>query len=161
SGGARAAFATGASGFVGSAVVRHLVGSGREVRALARSDAAAGVVAAAGARPVRGHLFDLEALLTGMRGCSTVFHVAGLSSACPRDPAPMIRTNVDGAGNVVRSAAAAGVGRVVHTSSAATIGEASGAIGREDSPHRGSFLSPYERSKFLGERKVLGLGRDL
>ena len=157
----RPAFVTGASGFVGSAVVRHLVEAGRDVRALARSEAAASVVAAAGARPVRGDLFDMEALLMGMRGCATVFHLAGLSSACPRDPAPLIRTNVDGAANVVRSAAAAGIGRLVHTSSAATIGEAKGAIGREDSPHRGSFLSQYERSKFLGERRVIGLGRDL
>jgi dihydroflavonol-4-reductase len=155
------AFVTGASGFVGSAVVRHLVEAGRDVRALARSEDAARLVAAAGARPVRGDLFDMEALLTGMRGCATVFHLAGLSSACLRDPAPLVRTNVDGAANVARSAAAAGVRRLVHTSSAATIGEAKGAIGREDSPHRGSFLSQYERSKFLGERRVVGLGRDL
>ena len=36
-----------------------------------------------------------------------------------------------------------------------------GTVGREDSPHRGSFLSHYERSKFLGERRVLELGDEL
>ncbi|MDP9298757.1 MAG: NAD-dependent epimerase/dehydratase family protein [Actinomycetota bacterium] len=155
------AFLTGASGFVGASVLRRLVRSGRQVRALARSDDAARSLADAGATPIAGDLFDMEALLSGMRGCATVFHVAGVNAVCPRDPEQMMRANVEGAANIVRSAAAAGVRRVVHTSSAATIGEARGTVGREDSPHRGSFLSRYERSKFLGERRVLELGDDL
>ena len=61
----------------------------------------------------------------------------------------------------MRAAAAARVARVVHTSSATTIGERAGEIGREDTPHRGSFMSNYERSKFLGERRVLALGEEL
>ena len=58
----------------------------------------------------------------------------------------------------IRAAAQAGVGRVVHTSSAATIGEPEGTIGREDTPHRGWFLSTYERSKTEGERVALETG---
>ena len=50
------------------------------------------------------------------------------------------------------------MGRVVHTSSAATIGEPEGTIGREDTPHRGWFLSTYERSKTEGERVALETG---
>jgi dihydroflavonol-4-reductase len=73
----------------------------------------------------------------------------------------MLRTNVDGTANVVRAAANAGVARVVVTSSAAAIGERRGTVGREDSPHRGSYLSAYERSKHLGERAALDLGREL
>jgi dihydroflavonol-4-reductase len=61
----------------------------------------------------------------------------------------------------VRAGARAGGGRVVHTSSAATLGEEAGTVGREDSPHRGWFLSPYERTKYLGERTALALGREL
>jgi dihydroflavonol-4-reductase len=155
------AFVTGASGFVGGAVVRRLVEAGREVRALARSDDAARKVTGLGALAVRGDLFDLEALLDGMRGCTGAFNAAGVNATCLRDAGPMLHTNVEGAAVVVRAAAAAGVGRVVHTSSAATIGEAQGTIGREDSPHRGSFLSVYERSKFLAERRVLALGAEL
>ena len=55
----------------------------------------------------------------------------------------------------------AGVTRVVFTSSAATIGEPRGVVGTEDAPHRGTFLSAYERSKFLAERRVLELGTEL
>jgi dihydroflavonol-4-reductase len=57
-------------------------------------------------------------------------------------------------------AAAAGVRRVVYTSSAAALGEARGTVGSETSPHRGSFLSSYERSKFEAEQAVLGAARE-
>jgi dihydroflavonol-4-reductase len=154
-------FITGASGFVGGAVLRHLVAAGHEVRALARSDEASERVTRLGAVPVPGDLFDPDALLRGMRGAATVFHVAGVNATCVRDAEPMRQANVDGAERVVRAAAAAGVARVVHTSSAATIGEVEGSVGTEGSPHRGSFLSAYERTKFLAERRVRQLGRDL
>ncbi|HSD77510.1 MAG TPA: NAD-dependent epimerase/dehydratase family protein, partial [Solirubrobacteraceae bacterium] len=88
-----------------------------------------------------------------------VFHVAGVNEMCPLDPAPMYRANVQGAATVAAAAARAGVRRLVHTSSAAAIGEAAGAVGREDSPHRGSFLSHYERSKHEGELAVMAVAR--
>jgi dihydroflavonol-4-reductase len=155
------AFLTGGSGFVGGALLRRLVADGREVRTLARSRGAADVVEACGGLPVRGDLFDDEALVLGMQGCETVFHVAGLNAMCVRDPEAMFRTNVHGSESVVKAAARAGVARVVHTSSAATIGEARGVVGAEDTPHRGTFLSAYERSKFVAEQRVFALGADL
>ena len=155
------AFVTGASGFVGGALLRGLVKDGREVRALARSTDAAASVQADGGVPVPGELFDEGVLVGGMHGCDTVFHVAGVNAMCLRDPDAMLRTNVDGSASVVRAAARAGVARVVHTSSAATIGEPRGVVGSEDTPHRGTFLSAYERSKFLAEREVLALGTEL
>lgn len=155
------AFLTGGSGFVGGALLRRLIRDGREVRALARSPEAARVVEAAGGLPVRGDLFDEDALLSGMRGCETVFHVAGVNAMCLRDPEPMFRTNVGGSASVVHAAARAGVARLVYTSSAATIGEPRGVVGTEDTPHRGMFLSAYERSKFIAEQRVLALGGDL
>lgn len=155
------AFLTGGSGFVGGHLLRHLVAHGREVRALARSAEAAASVEAAGARPVRGDVLDDDALLDGMRGCDAVFHAAGVNTMCPRDPTTMLRTNVEGTAAVIRAAAAAGVRRVVHTSSAAAIGEPAGVVGREDTPHRGTFLSSYERSKLAAEERAFALGREL
>src|SRR5919202_1570147 len=90
-----------------------------------------------------------------MRASALVFNVAGVNTRCLTYPAPLYRVNRDGARGVVRAAAAAGVRRLVHTSSAATLGEAEGTVGSEDSPHRGTFLSDYERSKTEGERAVL------
>ena len=104
---------------------------------------------------VRGDALDEDALARGMDGCALAFHVAGVNSLCVEDPEPMRRVNVDGAAAAVRAAARAGVPRLVHTSSAATIGEPPGTVGREDSPHRGWYLSTYERTKTEGERAVL------
>jgi dihydroflavonol-4-reductase len=152
-------FVTGGSGVVGRALVERLVSGGDEVIALARSRPSEETVRSLGAAVVSGDLFDEDALATGMTGCSVVYNVAGVNTLCVEDPVPMMRANVDAPPIVVQAAARAGVGRVVHTSSAATIGERSGVVGREDTPHRGSYLSTYERSKTEGERAVFEAGR--
>ncbi|WP_217922964.1 NAD-dependent epimerase/dehydratase family protein [Miltoncostaea oceani] len=146
---------TGGGGFVGRAILDRLVAAGRPVRALARSDASAGVLAGAGAEVVRGDILDPASLERAMRGAEVVYHVAGLNGFCLPDPGELERMNVTGTRNAVRAAAAAGVRRLVLTSSAATIGEAHGTVATEDSPHRGTFLSHYERSKFAAEREAL------
>ena len=148
-------FVTGGSGLIGRALVARLLGRGDRVVALARSDAAAGDLSGLGAEIVRGDLLDEAALAEGLRGSAVAYNVAGVNTLCPTDPAPLYRVNRDGARAIVRAAAAAGVRRLVHTSSAATLGEAEGTIGTEDSPHRGYFLSDYERSKTEGELAVM------
>ena len=153
-------FVTGGSGVVGRALVERLVSGGDEVVALARSRPSEETLRGLGAVPVGGDLFDEDALAAAMAGCSVIYNVAGVNTLCVDDPGPMLRTNVDGPPVVVRAAARAGVGRFVHTSSAATIGEASGVVGREDTPHRGWYLSTYERSKTEGERAVFEAGRE-
>ena len=72
-------FVTGGSGVIGSALVARLRKDGDEVLALARSEAAASVVAAAGARPVRGDVLDEPGLERAMAGARLVYHVAGVS----------------------------------------------------------------------------------
>jgi dihydroflavonol-4-reductase len=152
-------FVTGGSGVVGSAVVDALRSRGDDVVALARSDDAATRLEQRGATVVRGDLLDAGALARGMEGCRTVFHVAGVNQLCVEDPAPMLRANVEGPAVAVRAAAQAGVERFVHTSSAATLGEPEGSVGREDTEHRGWYLSLYERSKTEGEKVALRSGR--
>jgi dihydroflavonol-4-reductase len=145
-------FVTGASGFIGGALAARLAERGDEVVGLARSDRAAAEVERRGARAVRGDLLDEDSLVHGMEGCELAFHVAGVNTHCPPDPGMLLRVNVDGAASAVRAAAAAGVPKVVYTSSAASVGERPGTIGREDTIHRGSYLSVYDRSKHLGEQ---------
>jgi dihydroflavonol-4-reductase len=149
-------FLTGGSGFLGGALLKALLARGDEVVALARSERAA--AALDGATVVRGDTLDEDALTTGMQGCDIVFHVAGMNTLCPEDPVEMIHVNVRGAEAAVRATARAGINRLVLTSSAASLGEARGTTGDEESPHRGWYLSVYERSKREGELAALAAG---
>jgi dihydroflavonol-4-reductase len=153
-------FVTGGSGIVGRALVERLIAGDEDVVALARSAPSARLLESLGARVVRGDLSDESRLAEGMAGCSLAYNVAGINALCVEDLEPMRRVNVDGAVISVRAAAQAGVPRVIHTSSAATIGEPPGVVGREDTPHRGWYLSAYERTKTEGEHAAFGAGRE-
>ncbi len=148
-------FITGGSGLIGGRLVTRLVARGDDVVALARSDEAAAALRARGAEIARGDATDERALTEGMRGCELAFNLAGINSLCVEDPRPMEQLNAAGPALAVRAARRAGVARIVHTSSAATLGEAPGTVGTEDSPHRGWYLSTYERTKTEGERAAL------
>ncbi len=152
-------FLTGGSGVVGAAVLRHLVNAGEEVRALSRSGSSDQGIERLGGTPVRGDVFsDLSG---AMAGCEVVYHVAGVNEMCSTDSSAMTMVNVDGSLSVLRSADRAGIPRMVYTSSAAALGEVGGTVGSESSPHRGHYLSRYERSKHLAELAILAEGTDV
>jgi nucleoside-diphosphate-sugar epimerase len=69
-------FVTGASGFIGSAIVKELLAAGHEVTGLARSDESAKAIANAGAQVIKGNLDDPDSLRTGASMADGVIHTA-------------------------------------------------------------------------------------
>ncbi len=150
----RAAFVTGGSGFIGGALVRRLAGDGWRVRALARSDASAAKVAAAGAEPVRGDLDDQESMRVGAQGTDVAFHAAAhLGEWGTRDE--FERANVQGTRNAVGASRAAGVRRFVHVGTEAGLMAGQPLVNAtEDAPLRPDSKALYSATKAQAEQVV-------
>jgi len=147
---------TGAGGFVGSAVVRHLIKSGHQVRALVRSTSSRINLADLRVEIVEGDLRDVESLIRAMTGIRFVFHVAADYRLWARNPQDIVRTNVEGTRNLMTAALRAGVERTVYTNSVATLkarpdGKASDETFRLEAQ---SAVGAYKYSKVVAERLV-------
>jgi dihydroflavonol-4-reductase len=147
---------TGASGFVGSAVLRQLIAAGHPVRALVRSASDRRNLAELPVEIVTGDLTDRGSLDRALVGCSALFHVAAVYRLWVPRPQEIYEANVTGTRNLMIAAAHAGVKRIVYTSSVATLGLTSdGTPADEDTPvSLADMIGHYKRSKFLAEAEV-------
>ena len=112
---------TGGSGFLGSAVVRALIGRGLRVRALVRATSPRDNFVGLDCEVVVGDLTDRESLKAALKDVRYLFHVAADYRLWARNPSEIIRANVEGTVNLKREALAAGVERIVYTSSVAAL----------------------------------------
>ena len=92
---------TGATGFVGSAIVRELLRLGHSVRALARPSSMEKLPSSDHLQPISGDVTSSNRLESAMDGVDGVFHCAAVYSYWHRDPAETYRVNVDGTVNVL------------------------------------------------------------
>ncbi len=142
---------TGGAGFIGGAVVRHLLARGEAVRILDTRPGPPGVDG------VTGSILDPRALEAAMAGIDAVIHCAAIARLWTPDRGGFARVNVAGTAAVLGAVAAARV-RMVHVSSFTTL------VGgpRRDAPHDetveldpAALLGPYPRSKRAGELAAL------
>ncbi|MFC5136874.1 NAD-dependent epimerase/dehydratase family protein [Actinomycetospora rhizophila] len=146
---------TGATGFVGSAVVAHLHEQGYAVRAMVRDPSRADVLPD-GVERVAADLADADSLARAMDGCEGVFHLA----AAVGMPGPEARElNVGGTRRVVEAVRRAGVRRLVHTSTSAAIcvpdPDGPGCLVAEDAAGGTALTDTYSATKAEAETVVL------
>ena len=155
-------FLTGATGFVGSAVLRQLLKKSLDVRALARPGGDRRNIAGLACEVVEGDLTDTSSYKHSLIGCTAVFHVAADYRLWAPDSAAMDRVNIDATRDLFRLATDNGAERIVYTSSVATLG-----INRDNTPadeetpstyHQ--MIGTYKRSKYLAEEEVRRLVSD-
>jgi NADH dehydrogenase len=133
---------TGAGGFVGRHVVRELVASGGQVRAMVRDVHGARMLENVDCELVRGDVTDAASLLAATRGCRAVVHLAAILTGRPGD---FERVMARGARNLVEAAREAGVRRFVLMSAIGAAADTRGSV-------------PYYRAKWAAEQAVQGSG---
>jgi dihydroflavonol-4-reductase len=147
---------TGATGFVGSAVVRALLDAGEVPRVLVRAGSDRRNLEGLGVELAEGDLRDSASLARACRGCQALFHVAADYRLWVPEPDEIYAANVAGTRALMEAAGAAGVARIVYTSSVATLGlKRDGSPADEATPVAlADMIGHYKRSKFLAEAAV-------
>lgn len=155
------ALVTGASGFVGGAIARHLLEAGWDVRALVRAESLHARHWPEGCEPRTGDVQDAASVTAASHEVDAVFHAAARYSLARREAKRVMSVNVEGTRNVLRAAAATGA-PMVHTSSVATIGlPAVGVPGDERTPlPRRQVIGAYKASKLVAEQLARAAAAD-
>jgi dihydroflavonol-4-reductase len=150
------AFVTGATGFVGSAVVRKLLAAGFSVQALVRRHSRRSNLDGLQIEIVEGDMRDREAVFAAAKDARYVFHVAADYRLWAPNPEEIMRANVEGTRVVMEAAREGGAERVVYTSSVATLKlREDGLPTDETTPlSENQGIGAYKRSKVAAERLV-------
>ena len=144
-------FVTGATGFIGSRLVKVLAEKGYTIHALYRSESKAKLLEHPAIKLFKGDILDPAGLEIAMKGCQQVYHVAAFASVWEKDRSLIYRLNIEGSMNVIRASVKNNVKRIVCTSTAGVLGPSDDFPLNEDSPAPSSFFIDYESSKAILE----------
>ena len=147
---------TGATGFVGAAVLRELLKKGHKVKALVRQSSILDNLKNLDVETVQGDLTDRDSLKWALKDCKYLFHVAADYRLWVPKSEEIYLNNVKGTENLMEEALSSGVEKVVYTSSVAVLGKPiNGDIANEKTPvNISQMIGHYKKSKFLAEEKV-------
>lgn len=151
-------FLTGASGLLGSHIIRKLLAEGLTVRALRRTHSNLTHLQDIDSQIdwIEGDLLDTSLLRKTLRECKQVVHCAGVVSFSRKDTDLLYQVNVEGTKALVDAALAAGIERFVHISSVAAVGrpKRSGRVNEKQKWEKSNLNSWYGETKYLGELEV-------
>jgi nucleoside-diphosphate-sugar epimerase len=147
-------FMTGATGFVGGALVRQLVDQGDQVTALVRDPGQAADLAKLGIRLATGDITDKDSMRPAMAGADGVYHVAGWYKVGVGAPDEAYAINVQGTRNVLELMAELGVAKGVYTSTLAANGDTNGLVLDEEHLFEGYPVTLYDRTKRQAHAEV-------
>ena len=151
-------FVTGATGFLGSYLVRNLLHRGFTVKALRRKNSDLSLLGDQANRVtwVTGDLLDITSMEEALDGVTKVYHAAAIVSFDPKLRSRMMKVNVEGTANVVNLSLAHQVKKLVHVSSVSALGKVKqNALIDENSDWENSkYNTNYGLSKFLSEKEV-------
>jgi len=145
---------TGGTGFVGSHVVRALLGAGRTVRCLVRPTSDRRRLLGLAVETATGDLRRADTLPRALAGIDTLYHCAADYRLGVEDPRELYDSNVTGTENVLAAAARAGVRRVVFTSSVGALGLGHGRTPADETTPVtvDRVVGAYKRSKYQAEQ---------
>ena len=113
---------TGATGYIGSAVVRELVNAGEGVRCLVRKTSNMKNLGDLHVELAYGDIRDIDSVRRALQGCNSVYHLAAIYANWLPDPGLMYQVNEEGTRNVLTACKDAGVQKIVYCSSVAALG---------------------------------------
>ncbi len=144
-------FITGATGFIGTNLVRLLARTEHQMYCLIRDPGKAGELEKLGAKLIMGDVADKTSLSQGMKDCDWVVNLANVYSFWEPDKRIYTRINVEGTKNVLECALEAGISKVIHVSSVVIFGKPADCPFTEESPVGPHRFSEYARTKYAGE----------
>jgi nucleoside-diphosphate-sugar epimerase len=150
-------FVSGATGFIGSRLVKELAGKGYIVHALYRSLSKTKELKHPNIVLFKGDILDSDSLDKAMNGCERAFHAAAFANIWDKDISRIYRLNIEGSMNVIRSAIRNKVKRIVCTSTAGVMGPSNDVPLDENSAAPAKYFIDYEASKAILEKVLFTL----
>lgn len=153
---------TGATGLVGTELVKQLLADGESVKAIYHSSSFP--FSHSGLNIIQCDILDVIALEDAMQGITHVYHCAAIVSFAPKDKYRLLKLNIEGTANVINACIDAGVKKIIHVSSVAALGRMrkGETVTEQMNWTEETSNSIYGESKYLSELEVWrGIGEGL